>query len=412
VFKRSSFCLLAVSLLMGAANAQTVSRGSGQPKIRTVTAFLRLDRNSFRAQVADALRLLRAAQREFNEAGYEVETIRITSQPFPAIVRGMRTPQALAFFREYDNMAQQEGFSADIGPAMLRDSDDPEQAEVLAQIIASTRNINGFVVVADASGIHWNGIRAAARVIKYLEDRTDNGEGNFRFAAGAFPPMNAPFFPVSVTRDAGHGFAIGIESAGLVNQAFSSADGDLTVAGEQLTSTLGTEAKKVEEIARKLERQYGWKYQGIDLTPVPLKDVSIGAAFETLLQGPIGSPGTLSVAYTITSALRRIPVLQTGYSGLMLPVLEDSVLARRWEAGRISRDSLVSYSAVCSAGLDAVPLPGDVSRDELESIIADVASLSYKWHKPLSARLLPAPGKKVGDMTDFTSQYLMNIRIR
>ena len=412
MFKRSSFCLLAVSLLMGAANAQTVSRGSGQPKIRTVTAFLRLDRNSFRAQVADALRLLRAAQREFNEAGYEVETIRITSQPFPAIVRGMRTPQALAFFREYDNMAQQEGFSADIGPAMLRDSDDPEQAEVLAQIIASTRNINGFVVVADASGIHWNGIRAAARVIKYLEDRTDNGEGNFRFAAGAFPPMNAPFFPVSVTRDAGHGFAIGIESAGLVNQAFSSADGDLTVAGEQLTSTLGTEAKKVEEIARKLERQYGWKYQGIDLTPVPLKDVSIGAAFETLLQGPIGSPGTLSVAYTITSALRRIPVLQTGYSGLMLPVLEDSVLARRWEAGRISRDSLVSYSAVCSAGLDAVPLPGDVSRDELESIIADVASLSYKWHKPLSARLLPAPGKKVGDMTDFTSQYLMNIRIR
>lgn len=412
MFKRSSFCLLAVSLLMGAANAQTVSRGSGQPKIRTVTAFLRLDRNSFRAQVADALRLLRAAQREFNEAGYEVETIRITSQPFPAIVRGMRTPQALAFFREYDNMAQQEGFSADIGPAMLRDSDDPEQAEVLAQIIASTRNINGFVVVADASGIHWNGIRAAARVIKYLEDRTDNGEGNFRFAAGAFPPMNAPFFPVSVTRDAGHGFAIGIESAGLVNQAFSSADGDLTVAGEQLTSTLGTEAKKVEEIARKLERQYGWKYQGIDLTPVPLKDVSIGAAFETLLQGPIGSPGTLSVAYTITSSLRRIPVLQTGYSGLMLPVLEDSVLARRWEAGRISRDSLVSYSAVCSAGLDAVPLPGDVSRDELESIIADVASLSYKWHKPLSARLLPAPGKKVGDMTDFTSQYLMNIRIR
>lgn len=397
---------------MGAATAQTVSRGSGQPKIRTVTAFLRLDRNSFRAQVADALRLLRAAQKEFNEAGYEVETIRITSQPFPAVVRGMRTPQALAFFREYDNMAQQEGFSADIGPAMLRDSDDPEQAEVLAQIIASTRNINGFVVVADASGIHWNGIHAAARVNKYLEDRTDHGEGNFRFAAAAFPPANAPFFPVSFTQDGGHSFAIGIESAGLVNRAFASANGDLTLAGQRLISTLGAEAKKVEEIARNLERQYGWKYQGIDLTPVPLKDVSIGAAFETLLQGPMGSPGTLSVAYTITSSLRRIPVVQTGYSGLMLPVLEDSVLARRWEAGRIGRDSLLSYSAVCSAGLDAIPLPGDVSGEELESIIADMASLAYKWHKPLSARLLPAPGKKVGDMTDFTSQYLMNIRIR
>jgi uncharacterized protein len=120
----------------------------------------------------------------------------------------------------------------------------------------------------------------------------------------------------------------------------------------------------------------------------------------------------LSVTYTITSALKRIPVLQTGYSGLMLPVLEDSTLARRWEAGQINRDALLSYSAVCSAGLDAIPLPGDVSSKELENIIADVASLSVKWHKPLSARLLPAPGKKAGEMTDFTSQYLENIRIR
>lgn len=412
MLKRIWFCLLAVSLMMGASAAQTVSRGSGQPRIRTVTAFLRLQRVSFRAQVADALRLLRAAQQEFNAAGYEVETIRITSQPFPAVIRGLRKPEALAFFREYDNMAQQEGFSAAIGPAMLRDSDDPEQAEMLAQILAATRNLNGFVVVADAAGIHWNAIHEAARVNKYLEDHTDHGEGNFRFASAAFPPANAPFFPVSYTQDAGHGFAIGIESAGLVNRAFASANGDLNLAGERLASALGAEAKKVEEIAHKLERQYGWKYQGIDMTPVPLKDVSIGAAFETLLEAPMGSPGTLSVAYTITSAIRHIPVLQTGYSGLMLPVLEDSVLAQRWEAGRINRDSLLSYSAVCSAGLDAVPLPGDVPEQVIESIIADMASLAFKWRKPLSARLLPAPGRKVGEMTDFASQYLVNIRIR
>jgi len=67
---------------------------------------------------------------------------------------------------------------------------------------------------------------------------------------------------------------------------------------------------------------------------------------------------------------------------------------------------------VCSAGLDAVPLPGDVSQQELQNIIGDVASLAVKWHKPLSTRLLPAPGKHVGDMTDFASQYLVNIRIR
>jgi uncharacterized protein (UPF0210 family) len=168
----------------------------------------------------------------------------------------------------------------------------------------------------------------------------------------------------------------------------------------------------VEEIALGVEKQSGWKYQGIDLTPVPLKDVSIGGAMESLIGGAIGSPGSLSVAHTITSAVRRIRVRQTGYSGLMLPVLEDSVLAQRWESGAISRDALMSYSSVCSTGLDAVPLPGDISQRELENIIADMASLAVKWHKPLSARLLPVAGKKAGEKTEFGSPYLVNIHIR
>jgi uncharacterized protein (UPF0210 family) len=87
-------------------------------------------------------------------------------------------------------------------------------------------------------------------------------------------------------------------------------------------------------------------------------------------------------------------------------------LAQRWEAGAISRDALMSYSSVCSTGLDAVPLPGDTSQRELESIIADMASLAVKWHKPLSARLLPVTGKKGGQMTEFSSPYLANIHIR
>ena len=77
---------------------------------------------------------------------------------------------------------------------MSKDTDDPKQADLLARILAETQNINGFIVVADDAGIHWNGVRAAARVIKYLEDHTEHSEGNFHFAAGAFPPAVAPFF--------------------------------------------------------------------------------------------------------------------------------------------------------------------------------------------------------------------------
>jgi uncharacterized protein (UPF0210 family) len=394
------------------ASTQPSSQPGAQAKIRTITAFIRLERQTYRSQVADALRLLKAAKAEFTKAGYEVETLRITTQPFPEYTKGLTPEEAVAFFREYDRLAKREGFAPDIGPAMSKDSDDASQADLLGQIIAATETINAFIVVADDDGIHWNGVRAAARINKYLEEHTLHSEGNFRFAAGAFPPAVAPFYPVSYTSGAGHEFAIGLESANIAQEALAGNKQNFAEAGERLRAALENQARKVEAIARQVETQTGWSYQGIDLTPVPLKDISIGAALESLAGNQVGSPGTLSAAFAITSAVQRVQAKRVGYSGLMLPVLEDSVLAKRWEAGAISRDSLMSYSSVCSTGLDAVPLPGDISEHDLGNIISDVASLAVKWRKPLSARLLPVAGKRVGDLTEFSSPYLVNIRIR
>jgi hypothetical protein len=109
----------------------------------------------------------------------------------------------------------------------------------------------------------------------------------------------------------------------------------------------------------------------------------------------------MTAAAVITEAVRSIPVKRAGYSGLMLPPLEDPVLAQRWSEGTYNLDSLLAYSAVCGTGLDTVPLPGDVTQQQLERIIGDVASLAVKWHKPLTARLIPAPGKRAGEITDF-----------
>jgi uncharacterized protein (UPF0210 family) len=107
-----------------------------------------------------------------------------------------------------------------------------------------------------------------------------------------------------------------------------------------------------------------------------------------------------------------VPVKQVGYSGLMVPVMEDKVLAQRWAESSYSVDSLLAYSAVCGTGLDTVPLPGDVSVEQLERILGDVASLAVRWDKPLSARLQPVRGKKAGDQTDFDDPYLFNTLIR
>jgi uncharacterized protein (UPF0210 family) len=86
----------------------------------------------------------------------------------------------------------------------------------------------------------------------------------------------------------------------------------------------------------------------------------------------------------------------------MIPVLEDSVLTQRWTERTYTLDSILSYSAVCAGGVDTVPLPGDTSESIIGRIVGDVATLAFKWNKPLAARLLPAPGKGAGETTEFS----------
>jgi len=89
-------------------------------------------------------------------------------------------------------------------------------------------------------------------------------------------------------------------------------------------------------------------------------------------------------------------------------VLEDKVMAQRWAEGTFNVDSLLAYSSVCGTGLDTIPLPGDISVEQMVRIYGDVASLAVKWNKPLSARLQPVPGKKAGDMTEYEDPFLFN----
>lgn len=401
------FILIGILVFPFAGHAQrNVPRDPTKPKVRAITAFINLDRTQYQQQIADALKMLKYAQTVFESRGYPVETIRISTQPFSEYSKGLSEQQALAFFKDYDALAQKEKFAASIGPAMLNPADPESQADLLVDVLKNTNSINGSLVVADDDGVRWGAVGAAARVIKKLED-TQHSQGNFKFAAIALVPPLTPFFPGSYHTGFGHQFAIALESANTVAAAFQGAP-DLATARQRLVDRLATEAFAVQELALRVDRDMGWTYMGIDLSPAPMKEISIGAAIENLTAEPVGSSGTLTAAATITSAIKAIQVKQTGYSGLMLPILEDVRLAQRWGEGRIAVDALLSYSAVCGTGLDTVPLPGNVTEKELELMIGDMASLAVKWHKPLSARILPVAGKNPGEMTEFDDPFLVN----
>jgi uncharacterized protein (UPF0210 family) len=392
------------------AQSKTAAPAQAKPKIRAITAFINLDRNQYQVQVADALKMLRRAQTTFESRGYQVQGIRIATQPFPEYIKGLTTVQAVAFFKQYDALAVREKFAASIGPAMLNAGDSDSQAELLGEILSNTKNLNATLVVAGEDGVRWRSIGAAARVMKKLEE-TEHSQGNFRFAAIAMVPPLTPFFPAAYHTGFGHQFAIALESANVVAAAFKDAP-DLATAKQRLTDALASSAFDIESHAGRVDQETGWAYMGIDLSPAPSGDVSIGAAIENLTTQPAGMSGTLTAAATITAAIKDVKVKQTGYTGLMLPILEDTRLAQRWSEGHISIDALLSYSAVCGTGLDTVPLPGDITPEKLSLIIGDMASLAFKWHKPLSARLLPVLGKGWGEMTEFNDPFLVNAKLQ
>jgi uncharacterized protein (UPF0210 family) len=401
---------LAVSIHL-ASQTSSAPPASPSPKVRAITGFVRLDRPTYQKQIADALVVLRRVKAEFESAGYEVESLRLTTQPLAELVAGMPTDQALTFLAQLDELSIKENFLPNVGPAMLHDSDDPASMQLLERVLSTLPNIEASAIIADEAGIHWKTIRHSAELVKYVTEHSPRSRGNFNFTATAMLKPLAPFFPGSYHTGAGKQFAIGFESANVVGDVLAKNRGNAEAAIANLTAALTKHASVAAAVGQKVAAESGWSYVGLDPTPAPLGDVSIGAAIEAFTEAKFGSSGTLTAARVITTAVKAVPLTQVGYSGLMVPVMEDKLLAQRWAESSYNIDSLLAYSAVCGTGLDTIPLPGDISAEQMERIFSDVASLAMKWNKPLSARLQPVRGKRPGDRTDFQDPYLFNTMV-
>jgi uncharacterized protein len=401
------FFAFASTLLLASTSANSAPLASN-PNVRTVTAFVTLDRSSYEAQIDETMKVLDAAKAEFAKRGYQTQTVRIVTQPFAELVKGLNEKDALAFLRAFDELSAKQGFMPNVGPAMLHDSDDPTAMHLLAKALSTLPHLNASAVIADDDGIHWKTIRESAKLVRYLTDHTPRSQGNFQFTATAMLKPLGPFYPGAWHAGGGKQFSLGFEGANVVQQVFGSIHGDFDAAVAELTRQLTIHATVGEEVGDAVAASSGWTFAGVDPTPAPLGDVSIGDAIERFTGAKFGTNGTLTAALAITSAVKAVKVKQIGFSGLMLPVMEDKRLAQRWAENTYDIDSVLAYSAVCGTGLDTLPLPGDVSEARLVKIYGDVAALAWKWHKPLSARLQPVSGKKAGEMTEFESQYLFN----
>src|SRR5712692_5066694 len=374
-------------------------------KIRTITAGVNLKNTSDLATAESAIGFLQRAKKKFEDEGYEIQTLRIATQPLPEYLNGKSRAEALADLKAIDGVVSAENVILSIGPVITDDRHDPEFASWATQLVKETKNINFSVTVASPErGIHRQTALTAAETIVAISKSSPGGEGNFRFTAAANCLAGTPFFPVAYHRGP-ESFSIGLESPGLLQEAFAQSK-DIEEAKAKLKTLLESELGPVEKLALGIAQNEHSQYLGIDTSPAPSKDRSIGAAIEALTRVPFGSASTLAACAAITDVLKSLNIKTCGYSGLMLPVLEDPVLAKRAAEGRYSVRELLLYSSVCGTGLDVVPLAGDTPASQLAALIRDVAALSTKLHKPLSARLFLIPGKKAGEHAEFDNPFL------
>lgn len=393
-----------------------------QPTVRTITLGLRDAHPLTAGQITRAADILQRARQRFGDAGYEVQTVRISTRPLFDDLAERSDGELLAYARELQRMLDdvEIGYCS-LGPAQAARPGFPlARIELIADLLAATGSLNLTVQLADREhGLRAEAARPIARVMKRLASETGEGFGNFNFAMLACVEPGTPFFPAAY-HSGPTSLALGLQGAGIVGGvagAWRETGQEaeplaLSRISELVRDALIEQARPVVELGRTLAGEEGLHFGGIDLSPAPMGQESIVTAMEAFGYGLLGEPGTVALAAALTRALKSTGLPTCGYCGLMLPVLEDATLGKRWEEGRVSAHELLLYSTVCGTGLDTVPLPGDTEETALARLLLDVATLAWQLNKPLSARIFPVPGKRAGEYTTFSSPYLTNTLLR
>lgn len=380
-------------------------------KIRAVTSFydpLLLSSN-------DLQKLARCSHEitsSLSAEGYEVQSQRIATSPFPHWLgaKGTKADQN-AMIRNLASTITQLGWQyLSIGPASRANLED---FKVIPELLALTPTVFTAGTIASGDQLFPGAAAAAATVIVENSRASKDGFTNLRFAALANVPPYAPFLPAAYgNANESPSIGLAVECADEVVKAFEKTP-SIEIARSTLLFKLESSAAKIERLCQKICIEHQVIFRGFDFSPAPYPEdwCSLGKAIESLGITSLGLSGSLAAAAIVASTLDQGKWRKCGFNGLMLPVLEDSILAQRAAIGTLTIKDLLLYSAVCGTGLDTIPLEGNTTAEQLTGLLLDLGALAIRLNKPLTGRLMPIPGKSAGDLTDFDFEFFANSRV-
>jgi uncharacterized protein (UPF0210 family) len=354
---------------------------------------------------------LKACRIALQDAGYKVQTLRMATPPPSEMTNPVPVAERPDLARQLEAECFVHGIDyAAIGPAL---PDELDAFEIIPEILGATENIFTSGLFADqAAGLSLQAARACAGVIQANSTIKSDGFGNLRFAALVNVPAGVPFFPAAYHRGGPPAIAIATEAADLPVQVLENVT-SFKAARRGLIGAIETHATTLAHNVERCSRVHNVRFLGVDFSfaPYPEKGRSLGTALEALGVPGVGRGGSAAAAAFLADCLDRAVFPRAGFCGLFLPVFEDQILAQRAAAGLLNISDLLLYSSLCGTGLDTIPLPGDATIEALTGVLLDLGAVGLRHAKPLTARLMPIPGKSAGDEVQFDFPYFAPTRV-
>jgi uncharacterized protein (UPF0210 family) len=319
----------------------------------------------------------------------KVQSVRYATPPFAELLPDLSEKEFLSYAVELEQILSKIGYDyISLGPAL---PELPMSYSIIPKVIQNTEiTFCSGLMTHPEKGLSLPAVRSCGQVIHRLAKLDPNGFDNLYFAALGNVPPGTPYFPAAYHHDGEASFSIAVEAADLAVSAFSGSS-SFPDAQTELIHLIEEYGNKIGALAEELAKYTGSSFDGIDysLAPFPDDSCSLGNALEETGIQSLGDQGSLAAAAFLAHTIDKAKFHRIGFSGLMLPVLEDSVLARRAGEGSLTIKDMLLYSTVCGTGLDTIPLPGDASSQQLSALLFDLGALSLRLDKPLTARLMP-----------------------
>ena len=351
------------------------------------------------------------------EFGIPIVNKRISVTPMALVAGASRTGDYVPFAAAMDKAAKAVGvnfiggFSALVHKGMTEG--DKKLIAAIPEALAVTDVVCSSVNVGSTkAGINMDAVALMGKTIKACAQRTADRGGFgcaklvvFCNAVEDNPFMAGAFHGVG---EAERVINVGVSGPGVVHHALQSVKGQpFDVVAELIKKTAFQVTRMGQLVAREASARLGVPFGIVDLSlaPTPAVGDSVARILEEMGLDRCGTHGTTAALALLNDAVKKGGVMASssvgGLSGAFIPVSEDEGMIAAAQSGALTLDKLEAMTCVCSVGLDMIAVPGDTSAATLSAIIADEAAIGMVNQKTTAVRLIPAPGKGVGDVVEF-----------